>query len=337
MVKKGIKLKKFKETKYNELGTGLTEAAGKVLAESLNRKGHVEVLKEYKINLKEDVDTTNASGAYTTLLSSFMNTAVVNDDRVQKHLDLVTVNEDMMNGNGFGAYKIPISEPTLAYEVAEGGIVNYWDEGVSSITVTPKKIVAGTAITHEMVKRGMGDFVKYVLNQGVDAIKRKLCGDIVNGLAAGAGNTNATGISYASYITAVQDVENAAYGNGVKYGFLADKFVVASSVYAALMADADFKQAMYMYNANPAVKAPTVGMVPLYVGNTELLISPFLTGAQALVLDSTKAAMLVKESDIETFEGQINTRPYDKEIVSVMMYTTAIIYPDAISAITASA
>jgi len=310
----------------------LAEAAGKMLYEAFEAKGTNASFKEKYF--KEDMDTTTAAGAYTTMLSGVLYQAAI--DRIQPVLDLVKPNNDMVNSPGYGAYKIPLDQPTVAVEVSEGAVVNYFDEGVDSITVTPRKIVAGTAITWEIMKRGMNDFVKITLNKAANAISRKLASDIVNGLAAGAdsGNTVTGGMDYNAIIDAEANVNQATYSsNSTPYGFMANKLVFNGTTWGTLQKDTDFKNTVYRAGAKPG--ETVLNTQPLMFGDMEIIKTPFLTAALGLVLDSEVAAMLVKESELEVYEGQINGRPYDKELVALQSYVLAVLYGKAIAKITA--
>ena len=323
----------YHPAKYQEFGSGMAVEAGKMIAEAFKKKGQERILKErFGITFKEDVTTTVASGAYTTMLSTTLYAAAISN--IKEVLELVNVNEDLLNKGGFGAYKIPRLQPTTAIVVAEGAVVTYFDEGVDSITVTPQKVVAGTAITWEILKRGMTDFAKFVLQNAADAVSRKLASDIVNGLAAGAGFTVAT-VSYANITTQQSAVEGATDVNSVPYGFLCDKLVIASASWATFLQDTDIKGVLYRVGGKPGDMVDiTVGPGRMAFGNMEVVKTPFLTSAKALILDSRKCAMLVKESNLETFEGAIPGRPYDREIVALMSYALAILYPKACARIT---
>jgi len=313
---------------YSKYGIGLTEEAGKLLCEAFKAKGETQVLKEkFGITFKEDVTLSTASGAYTTMLSTTLYSAAV--ENIKDILELVFVNEDLKNKGGFGAYQIPRLQPTIAYEVAEGAVVNYFDEGVDSITVTPRKVVCGTAITWEIMKRGMTDFVKFVLQNAADAITRKLASDIVNGLSAGAGFTQTGGTTYDNIIDARAKVESATYGNGVPYGFLATHLVLNVNEAAVLQKTDEWKHHVYYANVRPGEEV-VINRPSLMFGNMKIVITPFLTDSNYLVLDNKKAAMLIKESDLETFEGALPGRPYDREVVGLMSYVLAVVYPKAI-------
>lgn len=322
----------YKSPSFTRHGDALAVETGKLLAEAFKSKGQERVLKEkFGITFREDVSLATASGAYTTMLSTTLYSAAI--ENIKDILELVFVNEDLKNKGGFGAYQIPRLQPSVAVEVAEGAIVNYFDEGVDSITVTPRKVVCGTAITWEIMKRGMNDFVRFVLQNAADAITRKLASDILNGLSAGNGHSTGGGVTYDKIIDEQIFVENAKYGNGVPYGFLVTHLVVATAYFGVLQKTTEWKAHVYYANVRPGDEV-VINRPALMFGNMKIVVTPFLTSAQALLVDNKKAAMLVKESDLETFEGSLPGRPYDREIVGLMSYVLAVIYPSAIGRIT---
>jgi len=318
----------YKAPQFTNYGNQLTEMAGKLLAESFAAKPETRVLAEsFGITFKEDVTTTTGSGAYTTMLSTTLYSAAI--ENIKDIMELVFMNNDLLNKGGFGAYQIPRLLPTIAYEIAEGQVVNYFDEGADSITVTCRPVVAGTALTWQIMKRGMTDFVKFVLQNAADAITRKLATDIVNGLAAGAGSSQGGGTTYDNIINSETKVNAAVYANGVPYGFLANRLVLATSESGTLKKTAEWKAHVYYANARPGDEF-VINRPALVFGNLKLVETPFLTAAKYLVLDNKKAAMLIKESDLQTYEGAIPGRPYDREVVGLMSYVLAVIYPYAI-------
>lgn len=315
-------------------GGDLHSEAGKQLAESFANQGSEQMLKEnFGIDFKETGQTTsNNTGSYVDLLSSTLHTAAL--DRIEPILDLVEQNEDMMNSQGHGAYKIPRLTPTIAYEVAEGEVVNYFDEGIDSIVVTPKKVVVGTSLTWEIMERGMSGFARYVMQNAAEAIERKLASDIVNGLAAGAAasNNESGGITMDKVRTVETNIKEATYGNGVKYGFIPDALVLTPTAHSKLQDSDEYQNAVHPASGRPG-EDTNLQHVPLMFGNLEIVETPFLTDAEAIVLQKGKN-LLVKEAELETYEGQIRGRPYDTEVVALMSYVVAIIYPDSMGTIT---
>lgn len=337
---KQFSVAKYSAPNYVEHGKALTEEVGKRLAEAINAKAKdgsdwakqaVRLAEGAGIKFKEDVTLTTADGAYTTMLSTTLYSAAV--ENIKNILELVFINDDLKNKGGFGAYKIPRLEPTVAVEVAEGAVVTYFDDGVDSITVTPRKVVAGTKITWEIIKRGMNDFVRFVLQNAADAVTRKLASDILNGLAAGAGASTGGGVTYDKIIDGQVAVEGAKYANGTPYGFLCTHLVLSPAAWGILAKSTDWKSHIYYTTARPG--DITLNPPVMRFNNMDIVVSPFLTSAQALIIDSKKAAMLVRESELETFEGALPGDPYDREVVALMSYVMAIVYPYAVYAITA--
>jgi len=326
-------VKSIPEINCQIMGNGMTEAAGKMLAEALGKKGEKRLLESYGITFKEDMTTTTNAGSYTTMLSTIIYDAAVK--KIEDILELVVVNEDLIGKAGFGAMKIPKLMPTTAVVVAEGAVVGYFDDGFDSVTVTPRKVAVGTSITWEILKRGLSGFTKYILENAATAVTRKLASDICLGLAAGAGQTQTGGVTFNNVINAEAKVNGATASNGTPYAFLADALVINVTQFSTLQQTSDWKNTMYYANIKPG-NEPIVNMPSRMFGNLKIIPTPFLTGATlAMIMDTQKAAMLVKESNLETFEGKLPGRPYDIEIVAMMSYEIAIMYSDAICKITA--
>jgi hypothetical protein len=140
-------------------------------------------------------------------------------------------------------------------------------------------------------------------------------------------------MDFAAVMAAEEDVNTAEYSNGVKYGFIADALVISASYWATFRMDADVKAALYYASAVPGQPINAATM-PLMFGNLEIIRTPFLTSVQAIVLEK-KRNILVKESDLESYEGQIPGRPYDREVVALMSYVLAMVQPKSVSTITA--
>lgn len=342
---------------YSKLGTELAENVGKILAESAYLDNNVEA-QEFMTSklgitvkegfkgerlteavkgiregtLKEDLTLSNSNGAYTTLLAKTLFSKAY-DGLKDKILDLVIELDDMKNAQGFGAYQIALGLPTNAVEVSDGQVVKYFDEGVSEVTVVPKQIAVGTAITWRMVKRGMPSYMKWVMNNAVNAITRKIGSDVVSGLSAGAGDSQ-TGFGTSAYdaiIDAQSKLESATYStSSIPYGFEATDLVLSPITYATLRKDADWKSHVYYATAVPG-KDVVVARPVEYFGSMKILSTPFLTGTTlGLVMDRNYAMAYVPESDVETFEGNLPGRPFDREIVLTCSYGLVVLYPKAI-------
>ncbi len=340
--------------KYTRFGDGLAVELGKRIAEAYaikNPKKAKEQLNAYGIALKEglksiptadlmkgtfkeDITTANSSAAYTTLLSDTLWTAAL--DQMNEIMDLVIVFNDLKNSKGgFGAYKIALGLPTKAVEINEGEVVNYFSEGAQEIVLTPTVKAVGTAITWQMLRRGMPDYIKWITTNAVNALKRKLTEDILAGLNAGvdAGNVQTGGITYDKIVDAIAQVRGAKTDSGIPYGFNPTHLVISPTAYATLQKSTDWKEHVYRAVVMPG-QSVDINRPVEYFNDLKILESPFLPdGVEALVLDKNYAEAFVPESDVETFEGQLPGRPFDRELVALMSYAQAVLYPKAIAAI----
>lgn len=338
VIKTKFKEQKYSAPKYDRVDTGLlngpkgVEVMFKEALQSDPKYG--KVLKE-KLFKEDGQTTTTNAGAYTTLLQQIIHNAMIEDSELKKAEDLVFINEDMVNNSGYGAYQIPRMDPTIAVEIAEGAVVNYFEEGVEPIIVAPKKYIASTKITWEIRKRGMGALMNYILGNAKDALVRKKISNIVNGIAAGAGTTVNGGLSYATFLQAYTAVRDAASSNGEKYNFYPNAFVVSSTNYATIVQDESFQKAMFPANANPGIKTTEFGIqAPLKVLSCVIWETPMLTAAQGLVLDTKKFGMMCREANYEMFEGRLPGSP-DTEILALCSEVLAAIYPMAAAALQA--
>lgn len=286
---------------------------------------------------KEDLTISNTAGAYTKLLSKTILTAAYS--QMSEVMDSVIVFDDLKNANGgVGSLQIPIGQPTVAYEIAEGQVVNKFDEGVSEVVIIPKPIAAGTAITWLTQKRALPSILQWLMNNAANAIFRKLAADIVAGIVATAG-TSVSGFDtdpYDKIIDARAAVNGAVDSQSIPYGFVATHVFLNYAAEATLKKSADYK-AQVQYAIIAPNEPIAVDRQVEWFNRMKLMVSPFITqsGVRGYVLDSNYAVAYVPESDVETFEGQIPGRPYDKEVVLVMSVGQATLYPLAIAKLTA--
>ena len=103
---------------FEQSNIGLCQKVGKMVYDEMLRQGIP--LKE-SMNLREDVNLTDASGMYTTALQTVLQ-AASEPDQIGK--ELLKENRDLMNGKGKGAIKIPKDVRTAAIEVAEGAVTD---------------------------------------------------------------------------------------------------------------------------------------------------------------------------------------------------------------------
>jgi len=334
---------------YELLGTrDLTDAVGKKLAEALVKISDDPttisgtLAESYGIKFKEDLTLDNSTGAYTVMLAENLYAAAV--QKVEEIINIVPENRDLIEmGGGAAAYKIPRIEPTIAVEVAEGEVVSYTDVGPEGVVFTPKKRMFGTKITWELARYSAPYLLQFIMNRAAGAIARKLASDIVNGLSVATHTDNVItgGVSYDNIIDAIAKVRSATSDQtGEPYGFEPDVLVLYPDSLAVLEKSTDWKHHVYYTGVIPGTNVVTVNRPVRYFGNLKIITTPYLTAkvngkqVQALVLDSTTAAMLIKGSEFEVYDGRIPGSA-DTEIVGVLSYVLGVIYNKAISVVTA--
>lgn len=310
----------------------MCEALGAHVVSQVKDENHKKFLTEkYGIVFKEDANTVTAAGATTTVL-----TDTLYDQALRSIEDLLGLVDtfDIDVATGTGSVKLPILDPTNAVVLAEGVDPVRYTEGVRSITVTPQKVVASTRVTWEIMKRGMSQYLNRILSQAADAVARKLGSDIINGLSTGAAAANAVagGIDYAAISESIRKINSSVTSAGVPLDFKADTIVMTQTAWESYSNDSDYKSTTYNANFVQGVDGMTVARQFQTTHGLKIITSQLLTasGVDAVVLQAKRAAVLVREGTLETYEDRISGG-VDNEIIAVQSYALAVIYPQAIS------
>jgi len=308
----------------------LCESAGKMLLKDAARKGYTESYR-----FREDISTSNASALYTTALATVIREAV---EPNLVGMELLQINEDLMNGGGKGAIKLPKDAKVTAAEVSEGGSISYTSTGYSSITVTPTKKVAASKITWEMLKRAMVSLVVAEGKRCGKALARKVDSDIISGLTAVITNANgnrkptggaSTRVDYDDLIDARSYLEDDDYN--------ATHLVVHPTDYAALCKDTSFKEALYRGTVAPAgTKAASIFPIVEYFGPQKLVRTSQITSGTTMFADSSEVGTFVKETDVEVVDGRVSGE-LDTEVIAVQSYGIGIQNVKAVSGVVMAA
>jgi hypothetical protein len=325
-------------SKFEEMqASPLCEAAGKLIANDMVRKGVLSPEALRVPTFREDVNLTNAAALYTTVLASVIREAV---EPVMVGLELLQINEDMMYGQGKGAIKLPKELRTVAAEVAEGGPITYTAVGYDYVTVTPTKKIAASKITWEMIKRGMVSLVVAEAKRAGKALARKVDYDIIQGLWGVVSDANGNRIA-------------AGVGNRVSYANLIDARALCESQffkpthlilhpmdYAALLKDTDFKQAIYRatvtINAGSPNAATTLFPRVEYFGPQKIIVTTQIDEYCSMFVDANEAGTFVKETDVEVVDGRL-PGSVDIEVIALMSYGIAIQNVRAVSGVEGNA
>lgn len=298
-------------------GTSLCEAAGKLLLADAAQKGFTESFR-----LKEDISTSTASALYTTALATVIREAV---EPNLVGMELLQINDDLMNGGGKGAIKLPKDARVVAAEVDEGGEIKYTGVGYESVTVTPTKKIAASKITWEMMKRGMVSLVSSEAKRTGKALARKIDSDIISGIEAVISNSNGNRVATGAASTRVDYdnlVDARSYLEDDDYD--ATHLVCHPTDYAALAKDKDFKEALYK-GTTVMGGTKAVGIFPTaeFFGSQKLVRTSQVTSGTTLFVDANETGTFVKETDVEVVDGRINAS-VDTEVIALQSYGIAI-------------
>jgi len=148
-------------------------------------------------------------------------------------------------------------------------------------------------------------------------------------------------VNYDAIIDQYTAIMGSKTANGVPYGFLPDKIVFSPAGYALFLKDSLIKNYVYFSAALNNNKEGTNLAKPIvYFYDMEVIHTPYLEvkvggkDVQAILVDSAQAAMLVKASDVEVFEGRL-PKSVDREVIMAMLFNVAVIFGKAVAVITA--
>ena len=306
----------------------ISESAGKLIYSEMVKRGHASEIGKEGLSVptfREDVTLSNAAALYTTVLASVIREAV---EPVMVGLELLQMNEDLMNGQGKGAIKLPKELRVTAAEVGEGGSITYTSTGYDYVTVTPTKKIAASKITWEMIKRGMVSLIVAEAKRAGKALARKVDYDIIQGLWAVVSAVNSNRIATGGAAT------RCAYANLIDARALAEgqyfkptHLVLHPDDYAALLKDTDFKNAIYRatvtLNAGTAMNATTLFPRVEYFGPQKVIVSTQINSGASMFVDANEAGTFVKETDIEVVDGRL-PGTVDSEVIALQSYGIAI-------------
>jgi len=324
--------------------------------------GHVALAKEITKKFIEAAKRNDVEGkiAREILLdagvTSFREDVVVNDDIVTKILsktviapaydqvkeiiDLCVVFDELKRNGGANAIQIPKLIPAAtAYKVEEGEVVQTWDLTTDKILLEPRKLALGTRITWEFRNFTLTTILNFLGRSIANALMRKLGKEILDAAVAGAeaaGNVITGGISYDNLMLAIRKIKEAYVvdkeGNKLPLGLTPKVIVVSPEGEYLLTTSSDWKQQIVFTNTVQNGKV-SVNRVIGYFYNIPILVTPLLEGVHAIVMDTDYALAYAPFADIETYEQPIQGRPYDKELVMLMVYDVKVMTAEAIQII----
>lgn len=322
---------------FNNMGTKMSEVAGKDLIESMEKN---PALKE-AYNFKEDNTMANSGDLYTVALAKAI--YYKSYDNFAHYYDLVInlTPADLGMPEGAGSYKVPKILGSTAAKLSSGEVVEYVNDNKDSVVLETETYGIGTRINRRLIKRGAKGFIQMLMKSASDAVNRAVVTDIINGLVAGAAsaNTKTGGVSYDNIEAAKSAVKGAVDANSILFGFIPNAIGFSNVGWLTLATSSDYKTLVQYGNRNvpgSEVKNTYEVFNGLRVYQTPL-ISVQKGGADvhAIVLDTDHASYALMETQMETFDGRIPGTAGDQEIIMALDFGQVINNAEAISIITA--
>ena len=184
----------------------------------------------------------------------------------------------------------------------------------------------------------MDDTARIMIERAGKAIARKLDADILSSIVAGVPsantvNTGAVGTapSYANLLDAIAELRTAysttTDGTQIPFGFKPTHMVINPTTWGKLKQDTDVKNMTYRAVVTEG-KPLSYAANPEYFDNAKVFQTPQIAAGNVLFVDAENLGQLIKESDIEVYEGRLPGSP-DIEVIALMSYGIGLLYPQA--------
>ena len=253
---------------------------------------------------------SNSSGWYTSVMAKF-----IFYKAWDKFADIIglAVNytpADLGMPEGAGTYKIPKVVGAHAVKLSSGQVVNYTNDGASSVTLETETFGIGTRVNHRLVKRAAKGVIQKLLQAGSESVLRAIATDVVNSIITGAAsaNTVAAGISYDAIELAKKNINAATNSKSELFGFNADKIAFSTVGWYTYSISTEFKA---MTERNFRMKDDEALRTSYRVVNDLIAIKAPVISVQkgskdvhAIVIDSLWGAGFLKES-MGTVDGRL--------------------------------
>lgn len=323
---------------YENMGTELSESIGKALYANLQEDAQLK--ESFGQVFKEDNNMANSSDLYTTVLAKAI--YYRSYDRFQQYFDSVwqLTPADLGMPAGAGVYKIPKIIGTTGVKIADGEVVDYINDGKSSITLETETYGIGTKITRRLLLRGAKGFIDKLLTSGSDGVMRAVVTDLVNGMAAAVPDANVVtgGTSYNNIEEARKLIKLGTNSNGVLFGFYPDTLLISAAGYKTLSISEDFKTIWARaLNNGPAPQNDVKLWNGLKVVEADLLSATRGGKAvEAIIVDAKNYMVYLQETALETFDGRLPGTAGDKEVIMALDAGYAVLNAEAGACITAA-
>jgi len=257
-------------------------------------------------------------------------------DMIEEALEPMLLAQDAIRsmdfnlGQGFDSIQIPTGNQLSAVDLNADGTLSEDTTDYDGVTISIGWVGVRTTFSHQIVEKAAVDLLAFRLEQAGRAIARRVDSDILeqiekagtkgdadygdneNYVYTGTGNN----IAYDDVITAIQ--------TGIENDAILDMGMAGPSVWGNLHKDADVKDVL----AFTATAEGDFSLVQNF-GPIRLMASSQVTTDKLLLVDSSRNAMFVDASPVETFDGRVSEAA-QFEILAVKGYGVKILQPETV-------
>jgi len=237
---------------------------------------------------------------------------------------------DFNLGQGYDSIQIPTGNQLSAVDLNADGTLSEDTTDYDAVTISIGWVGVRTTFSHQIVNKAAVDLLAFRLEQAGRAIARRVDEDILTqiekagtkGDADYGDNSNyvyagsGTSISYDNVIDAIQ--------TGIQNDAILDMGLAGPSVWGNLHKDSTVQDVL----AFTATAEGDFSLVQNF-GPLRLMASSQVSTDKLLLVDSSRNAMFVDASPVETFDGRVSEAA-QFEILAVKGYGVKILQPQTV-------
>lgn len=238
---------------------------------------------------------------------------------------------DFNLGQGYDSIQIPTGNQLSAVDLNNDGTLAEDTTDYDSVTISIGWVGVRTTFSHQIVNKAAVDLLAFRLEQAGRAIARRVDSDILEqiekagtkGDADYGDNSNyvytggsSTDVDYDDMITAIE--------TGIDNDAILDMALAAADTWGSLHKNQDVKDVL----AFTATAEGDFSLVQNF-GPLRLMASSQVSQGKILLVDSSRNAMFVDASPVETFDGRVSEAA-QFEILAVKGYGVKILQPQTV-------
>lgn len=308
------------------------EKVGETIVEGAKDPKQRESVKDKYEELVEKADEYKESEAFSDDVDLY---STLQADMIEEALEPQLLAQDAIRsmdfnlGQGYDSIQIPTGNQLTAVDLNADGTLSEDGTDYDGVTISIGWVGVRTTFSHQIVEKAAVDLLAFRLEQAGRAIARRVDADILEqiekagtkGDADYGDNSNYvyTGGSDATYNNVIDAIQT-----GIENDAMLDMAIAAPDVWGALHKDADVKDVL----AFTATAEGDFSMVQNF-GPIRLMTSSQVTADKMLLVDSSRNAMFIDASPVETFDGRVSEAA-QFEILAVKGYGVKILQPDTV-------